>query len=276
MRTIIVFNDNSPEAENAAEFALYVAQKVKADLLILNLCGAAIRSISQTEMALKGSDTEAEPSENTLVDHLCDLNAVSDFKPVIGDIDASDFTVKDISTLVISKNIWLMVKGIQTEKVTPDTLNDIDIQAVLNRVACPLLIVPDRYKGQGFENIAYTVDMRYCRVYVIRFLLEMARAFDANLVVEHLSAKGLAPLEDKYAESLFKSIVTDKLHYDKLYFNNIKERNLNVAIDLMVNGLHADLLVMVNHRFHFEEIFGQGIRNVLPDHIPVPVMVFPC
>jgi len=37
MRTILVFNDNSPEAENAAEFALDIAQKMKADILVLNL-----------------------------------------------------------------------------------------------------------------------------------------------------------------------------------------------------------------------------------------------
>ena len=37
MRTILVFNDDSPEAINAADFASYIAIKVKADILTLNL-----------------------------------------------------------------------------------------------------------------------------------------------------------------------------------------------------------------------------------------------
>jgi len=276
MRTIIIFNDNSPEAENAAEFALDIAQKVRADLLVLNLCKLTENKLVQKQTATKGYSSDIDYPEAGFIDHLYSLNISDDFKPVIGSVDASEFTVKDISTLLISKNIWLMVKGIQTVHITHDTLTNIDIQAVLNRVACPLLIVPDKYKERNFKNIAYTMDMRYCRIYVVKFLAEFAKAFQAKLAIEHLSAKGLPPLEDNYAASLFDSLIADKLKYEKLYFNNIKERDLNVAIDLMVNSLHADLLVLVNHRFHFEEIFGQGIKDILPDQISVPVMIFPC
>jgi hypothetical protein len=37
MRTILVFNDDSSEAINAADFASHIALKVKADILTLNL-----------------------------------------------------------------------------------------------------------------------------------------------------------------------------------------------------------------------------------------------
>jgi hypothetical protein len=167
-----------------------------------------------------------------------------------------------------------MVKGIETQ-VTHELLSNIDIQSILNHVGCPLLLIPDNYKKRNFENIAYAVDMRYCRTAVLKFLVEFAYAYQANLVIEHLSAKGLPPLDDNYALSLFGNEIANRLPYDNIYFNNIKERNMNVAIGVIINNLRVDLLALVNHRFHFEEIFGRAIKNCLPEHISVPVMVFP-
>ena len=273
MRTILVFNDNSPEAENAAEFALDIAQKMKADILVLNLCAYA--RIENRKIVTAGKQASEEDAGSfSLVTHLYDATCNTEFRPVVNDMDANDLTEKDICELVIRKNIWLMVKG--TETNTSHSLpTNTDVQSVLNHVACPLLLVPGNYKKRGFENITYTVDMRYCRTTVLKFLAELARQYDANLVVEHFSAKGLPPLGDDYAASLFKEEIMNKISYDKIYFNNIKERDLEVAVDVMISSLHADLLALVNHRFHFEELFGLSIHNVLPEHILVPAIIFP-
>jgi len=271
MRTILVFNDGSGEAANAGEFALMIAKKVKADLLVLNLVKEEklnpSKRLAKTEVVGVGTSfhempetASEEPSE--------------DFKPVVWDVDANRYSEKDISELVIRKNIWLMVKGIETH-ITHDLLCNIDIQSVINHVGCPLLLIPDNYKKKNFENIAYAVDMRYCRRNVLKFLTGFARDFGANLILEHLSAKSLPPLDDNYAMTLFENEMANLARYDRIYFNNIKERNINVAIEVIMNDLQADLLALVNHRFHFEEIFGRAIKACMPDHIAVPVLVFP-
>ncbi len=274
MRTLALFNDSSPEACNAAEFALSIAQKVKADILILNLCQVTQdkvpRSIAGGEQVAVANEEEAFD----LVAHLCDSVVPGDFRPVISEVDASSYAEKDICELIIRKNIWMMIKGIETH-LTHDILSSINVQAVLNHVASPLLLVPDNYHKKDFENITYAVDMRYCRKAVVKFLGELAHCYGANLVIEHFSAKDLPHLDNNYARSLFATEVIDKINYTKVFFNNIKERNLDVAMDVMVNDLHADLLALVNHRFHFEELFGRSINNVLPEHIPVPVIIFP-
>jgi len=273
MRTILVFNDDSPEAINAANFASHIAIKVKVDILTLNLTK---RKKLRPSKALVGAGSNAVgahidfygKSQTTSGD----LN--EDFKPVRWEVDASEYSEKDISELVIKKNIWLMVKGIETH-ITHGLLCHVDIQSVINHVGCPLLLIPDNYKKRNFENVAYAVDMRYCRRSVLKFLTEFARDYGANLILEHLSAKGLPPLDDKYAMSLFGNEIANYAQYNNIYFNNIKERNVNVAIEVIINNLQADLLVVVNHRFHFEELFGRAIKTCMPDPILVPVMVFP-
>jgi len=44
---------------------------------------------------------------------------------------------------------------------------------------------------------------------------------------------------------------------------------------VMINGMHNDVLVMVNHRFHFEEIIGRYITEELPENITIPLLIFP-
>jgi len=273
MRTILVFNDDSSEAINAADFASHIALKVKADILTLNLTK---RKKPRASKALIGAGFNTVGAHMSLYEKpqmtSGDLN--EDFKPVRWEVDASEYSEKDISELVIRKNIWLMIKGIETH-ITHELLCHVDIQSVINHVGCPLLLIPANYKKRNFENVAYAVDMRYCRRSVLKFLAEFAKDYGANLILEHLSAKGLPPLDDKYAMSLFGNEIANHTQYNKIYFNNIKERNVNVAIEVIINNLQADLLALVNHRFHFEEILGTSIKTCMPEHIPVPVLVFP-
>jgi len=271
MRKMIVFNDNSPEAENAMEFALNIGRKVKSDIWILSLVKKPQDVTPKCQIA---GERQIELMTDT--GHGLSFENISDkdFYPAVIEIDASEYTGKEIYELIIRENSWMMVEGVETH-VTHEVLCSIDVQSVLNHVACPLLLVPDNYTKGYFQNIIYAVDMRYCRTAVLKFLAELAEVCQANLFVEHLSAKGLPPLGDEYAQSLFNGQIMNKINYDKVYFNNIKERNLDVAIDVVINDLHADLLALVNHRFHFEELFGRSIKNVLPDHIPVPVIIFP-
>jgi nucleotide-binding universal stress UspA family protein len=272
MRTILVFNDGSAEAANAEEFASAIARKVKADLLVLNFVKEGKMKSSKS---LVGTVVHADSGANFHeISHETPDDLNDDFKPVRWDVDASNYSEKDVAELVIRKDIWLIIKGVETQ-VTHELLCHVDTQSVINHVGCPLLLIPDNYKKRNFENIAYAVDMRYCRRNVLKFLTEFARNFEANLILEHLSAKGLVPLDDKYAMSLFEKEVAGLANTDRVYFNNIRERNMNVAIGIIINDLQADLLALVNHRFHFEEIFGRVIKPCMPENIPVPVMVFP-
>ncbi|MBS1529097.1 MAG: hypothetical protein JSU01_02215 [Bacteroidetes bacterium] len=274
MRTILLFNDNSRGTVNAGKLALRIAQKVKADILLLNLCKVPHPAILVDQVIGSGNQTLEKTESPDLVSYLADDISDGDFRPVIAAIDASTYTEQDIVELVIRKNIWLMIKNIGT-RTTRGILPTVDVQAVINRVACPLLLAPDTFTAGNFEYITYTLDMRYCRMAVLRFLVELARGFGASLVIQHFSAKGLPHLNDSYARELFEAEVARKIKYDKIYFNNIKERNLSVAVDVMVDDLHADLLALVNHRFHFEELFGRSIKSVLPAHVRIPVIVFP-
>jgi len=277
MKTILVINDGLPGAESAAKMALIIAQKANADVLIANVFKEKV--IAQTrEYVLTGDGIEISKvkPKQSLADKLASFNTSAGFKPFIGSVDMAGYFVSDMAQFIIKNNIWMIVKGtgeVQGSKPDEPLIN---IQFLLNRVACPVLLVPQKFSAVNLERMVYMADLRYCQIPVIRYLVHLARPFESKLQVAHVSAQGLPDIQEDYARSFFSEAISSQVNYDQLYFNNIKEKNLKKVADVMVNILHTDLIVLVNHQFHFNELVGSCITQTLPEYFTVPVLVFPC
>jgi hypothetical protein len=178
--------------------------------------------------------------------------------------------------MINQNQIWMMVKGMPDIVQTAELENQIDIHAVLNKVLCPLFLIPESWHQKSIERLVYIADLRYCRIHIVRYLTGLAQPYLANVSIAHMSANGLPDMAEDYALNVFKDEICSNVKYDQLLFNNIKERNLAKAVDVLINGMHNDVLVMVNHRFHFEMILGRYITDTLPLHLTVPLLIFPC
>jgi hypothetical protein len=275
MKTILVIDDHSPEAEHAAAFALVIAQAVYADVLIADTVPA--RRVNSGEPVLAGR--AGEPDEMIPFSRGAQLLDRADpsgaYLPEITELNISDYAIDDLIALINRKEIWMLTVGM------PDALPAAahglkpDMQSVLNRVRCPLLLIPQNWELKKPQRVVYVADLRYCRQNVLTYLSALAASFDAGISIAHLPAKGLTDIVDSYATEIFQKNIVPHAHYEKVTLNNTRERDLHRAVDVMINGLHNDLLVFVNHRYHFEEIIGRRIGEVLPAEITIPVLIFP-
>ncbi len=275
-KTIIVINDNTAEAAHAALLALKMAQKLKAGIILANEVKVASGRARERQFAWKNDGiADQEEAAYGLLERLKEYNDQDGPDQLdIREIDISDFVVDDLSRFIIKNNIWMIVKGTHSFSGDANGLH-LNIQHVLNKVMCPLLLVPAKFKIKDFEQIVYMADLRYCRLPVVRYLAEFAKPYQANLYIDHLSAKGLPHIDEKYADNFFTTEFKNKVNYDRLFFNNIRERDINKAVDVMINGMHIDMIAFVNHRFHFEEILGRMIPDNLPGQFTIPLIIFP-
>lgn len=274
MKTILVINDNSPEAIHAARFALTIAQKEEANILLANTCKSKKRT-KQLVLVGFNYDKLDEYDQGDAHEKIVLLgNGLDNINVTIEEIDISGMDETQVAEYINSNQIWLIIKGMKNSG--PGANNGgLNIQTVLNRVRCPLLIVPENWVIKNPERLVYIADLRYCRLQIMRFLTAFAAPFNADVLLAHLSAKGLPHIEENYACNIFSNEICCNVKYDRLFFNNIKERDLNIAVDVLMHGMHSDLLVMVNHRFHFEKIIGRYLTNLLPASITVPILIFP-
>lgn len=262
MKTILVINDDSSEAKHAIEFAVILAKKAEAIVLLANTC---IINYQVSGKVITGD----------IVDDNDEALSVELSIPEIEEFDISKMNTNQLAAMINKNQIWMVVKGMPDLVLIPPSASDLNIHAVLNKVLCPILFIPESWQLKHIERLVYIADLRYCRIAIVRYLAKMAEPWQADLLVAHLSAKGLPDIEEKYALSVFSNEVSSKIDYDRLFFNNIKEKDLTTAVDVIINGMHNDLLVLVNHRFHFEEIIGRYITASLPSLITVPLLIFP-
>ena len=143
MKTLLVINDSTPQGDHAAKFALIIAQALQANILIANAC-KSVKPI-QKEKAYAGNEENDELSGHyarEIAESLIKLNNHHDgFKPEITEVDISAFNEVQLAEFSNKEQIWMIVKGMADH--SPETLSQmhIDINVLLNRVRCPLLMV---------------------------------------------------------------------------------------------------------------------------------------
>jgi hypothetical protein len=276
MKTILVINDDSLEAEHAAKFALLMSQKTGADILLAN-CQSGTRKI--IEKAVAGhmqKHTGAEKGEHHLQNNLTILNQLSfGFKPAIKEVDISDVSQSSLATLIYKNEVWMVIKGTGNAGSSISQNRDLDIDMMLRTINCPLLLIPYSWSKKSIERLTYIADLRYCRLEIVKFIAGLAKSWDADMSIAHVGANGLPVMDEAYAQKVFTDEICSNINYTRVFFNHIKERNLATVVDVITNVMHNDILVLVNHNAHFEKIVGQKLTGVLPGHITIPLLIFP-
>lgn len=276
MKTILVINDNSLEAEYAAKFALLLAQKICADIILANSQSETRKIIEKAVAGHIQKDTSTEKADHNLQNNLSIISKLSfGFKPVIKEVDISEFCESSLATLIYKNQIWAVVKGTGKAELSTWKKRNLNIDDVLRKINCPLLLIPYSWSKKKIERITYIADLRYCRLEVVRFIAELAKSWDADMSIAHICASGLPPMDIDYAQMVFADEICSNISYPRIFFNHIKETNLETVVDIIINVMHNDMLVLVNHNCHFERIMGQKLTEVMPDHISIPLLVFP-
>jgi hypothetical protein len=270
MKILLVINDNTPQGIHAAKFAFLMAERIQANIIIANI------GVTSNKIALTVATTgDAGLHDHEIAEWAVFENAPGDYDPKIREIDISAMTEVQLAELTIREEIWMVIKGMADHSTETLSKMHFNINTLLNRSRCPLLLVPFHWHLKPIERLVYIADLRYCRLPFVRFLAELAKPYAATISIANLAAKGLPNMAEDFANAVFRDEICAHVKYDDLRLNNIRESDLAKAVDVMINGMHNDVLVMVNHRFHFEEIVGRYITEELPEHITVPLLIFP-
>lgn len=273
MKTILLINDHSPGVMNAAKLAFFIAQELKADLLLADTYRL---ESSFSECVPEDACVQWDGSQYTnLGDYLAEWNErPNDFQPLIREMNIFGLNEKQLAQRVNQNGVWLVVKG----SASGETITEqgcINFHQLLKGITCPILLVPESWVLKTPERVAYIADLRYCRSEILHYLGRLADIWHAGISIAHLSKDGLTDLADPYAAKLFDEAVRGRTDRERLSFNNIKGGDVLQATDVLINGLHHDLLAIAANRFHFNKIIGPYVSGDLPQYLPVPLLIFP-
>jgi len=277
MKNILIFNDFSPEAEHAAELALLLAGKTNTNLYVWNTFDKLENPVAKELAVAHANEEETEiATDNTswIMKLESKLNWEMGLLPVVKFIEGTDYSPNHVLSIVNRYDIGVLVRGIAGDE---SDLLHIEAEALScsTKSGCPVLLIPEKFTYKAFEKIVYATDLRFCRREIVSFLSQLAKPLNASILIANISAKGLPYMEDGYARTVFADTLLTRSNQEHVYFSNIRERDIPRAIDVLVNGMNNDLLVLVNNKFHFNELVGQNAPYAIPSNILIPLLIFP-
>lgn len=276
MKTIAVLTDLSKSAEHAAQFALHVAKKMKANVLLFSTnCVPAVR-----QMILAGQE-EPEPN-NGLADfsrrmeeRLATRTFPGSFLPEIY-VDNDNQEIVDIMTaLMQNPDISLIVTAPDTESDLADYMVSDDCNRIIDWATVPVMVVPESAALRNFEKIAFASQLHEEDINSIGELGKLLESFAAELMVAHLNSDPsdqiLRGKEEELNRALYK-----KLDCGGVYFRSIPDAEQQKNWNWLKANKRTDLLAVVQQpRDGMTKFFQRGKNSSVTHHLTVPVLVLP-
>ncbi|MBE9584074.1 universal stress protein [Mucilaginibacter sp. JRF] len=281
MKTIFVPTDLSAAAENAAQYALAIARATGARVKLFNVFMVAATSPLAPQLAWPLYDYDAiVESTNAELNKLANkLTNQDDSRAVdvLTDCENSAGNVAEmISDKAIDERACLVVMGTSgagdvQQFFLGSTSNDL-----IGKTRLPLLLVPPKYRFKPIRRIAIATDLSEHEVEVIQSVASLARYFNAELVLFHVT-------DDKQAAEYGNKIdaylryVTNRINYSNVFYRHVTSTGVNPGLEWIAEHGLVDMLAIVHQQHNFfDRLFNRSHSHHAAKHIDIPLLVYPC
>ena len=277
MKPILVPTDFSRCAQNAIDFAVKIAKKTKAEIIILH-AEKLIAEHPEVSEATVFAPTSKEIHERMerVIKHQRFIH--DDFPELQLRYEIKiDFAVDAIITTAKENNAGMIVMGTQGATNLSKYLLGSNTAKVINKSTVPVLAIPQSAKFLGFAKIVFADDLHEMDDYsVFDTLVEIALMFNSkiDIVTVHKSESDMV----NYYE-LFEKVDIDKVFRNAkipFEFHKVIHKDIAQGIHDFVKENHAYLLVTMPEKHGFIELlFNNSITRKLVFHNDTAVLTLP-
>jgi len=264
---ILVPVDFSPSSHKAMSMANQLGKALDAKVIVLHI----IEPIGGDVAFVADYNQMIQEAETNLESFLKDHNGQYDEEVVeIG------FPTERILDQVSKNEISLVVMGMESDMSHLD--RDVfgsNAYDVIKKGKCPVLTVPAGSETTDLSTIMLGVELRRKEnIYMLSFLKRIARHFDANIHLVHITKEEHIDLEntDNEAVHWLKENLKDIAHK----FVTISDQRISEALNYYAQDEKVGMMVLSPERQSFFErlIKGSTTRKTVL-HTHVPVLTFP-
>lgn len=279
MKTLLVLTDFSKKASSAAEFAMHMAIKAKANLL---LCHAMESVLPLPE----GAEFNWLPSVQRLQEKcMTDLLAIGEnleklipedaYRPEIAYLTLAGSLADVTLALFNERDIDLIVSGSHKTGGLLSFFSKSHSHSIMDKIDCPVLFIPEGLQFAGIKNLSYATDLSFSNAKVLPFLAKMATPFGASIDVHHISAGEFSSVVSKQTvEYSLRKLL--KEHRPAVTYHCIKNANVRAALLEMKLSGQTDILTLVHKKYDFiDSLLHQSISKQLAGTAGVPLLVLP-
>jgi len=244
MKKILVLTNLSYKAENAALYALKLAEKANANIILYQSIKVPVHSMitddadANDEMTELQTDSSAQLSN--LAARLGKHQSLGGFKPQIEILNEFGDLTANVNRLIADRAIDLIVMGAKSNGELSYLVFG-ETNAVLTGVKAPVLFVPYKASFEGFNKIVYSTDFKKAYPKAVGFLTDLARIDNSDIAIAHIGPA--ARFDERQCIDLFQQV----FEYPNVSYSQLPVGNISEKLEEFAVKVDADLTVMVHH-----------------------------
>ncbi|QOI97645.1 MAG: universal stress protein [Flammeovirgaceae bacterium] len=271
MMTLLVPTDFSKASKKAVTYAIELARKIKARIILLNV----VQTNTSGETLLKWKRLEEEMVKIAKEDGEALLKEV---KKKAGEKTEITFEyrlgydfAKVVNRFVEENDVDLVIMGTHGATGLKKVLLGSNAASMINTSLVPVIAVPADAAFKPIKKIVYATDMVNLDE-EIKTITMFAALFKATVNVVHVT---LATPDKKFDPDKFTKNLIKVSKYKKLTFNFAKNETITAGVDAFVAKQKPQLLAMFTHKLSaYEKFFGKGVTRKQAFHTTVPLLSF--
>ena len=281
MKNILVLTDFSENAKTAEKFALQLAIRVKADLILYNVYRRLRKDISGNvvwphepppSFELQ-SIANLEARVDELNDELTKIRNNDDYKPTIHHLGNAGSLTHKLNDIIAENNIWLVIMGTKGERFASTVLFGSNVFKVLEKINCPVLIIPKNAGHTSLQKIAYATDFRSSDTNIIEWLYELTGLLKIGLSIVHVSPDIVTDQEKEISNK------QEKLYHEKFPKATVElytDKDIQRSLHKIVEQSDVSILALLHRKYgFFESLFNAGTSHKMIKHTEIPILIFP-
>lgn len=287
MNKILVPTDFSPCAVNASHYALQLATRLRVGVHICHAILIPVQTLAVNPDTWATSDyshletatmnalsVTAGEMENEMAHELA--ANVGNSKPHVDYSCHMGLVADVVDRIVDEKRLSLVVMGMSGAGELSRLFMGSSTRSVIDHAKFPVLLVPPSVKFKPVKKIAFTTDMLAGDINVLNSVAEIARYFNAEILIAHIASPDKDTRLDDKQVTEFLSEVTDKINYPKIYYRNVKSADVDQGLDWLCKNGQIDMIATVHrHQNFIERIFSGSYTQQLAKHVEIPLLVYP-
>jgi len=274
MQHILIPTDFSENAWNATTFALQFFKKQQLTFHFLHI-DISLQA-GNGELYYAGISARKDISEeiNVAMDdwiqrvYSYDPNPPHTFKKTV----MQALFIEGIRNYITQKNIDFIIMGTKGASGFKEMTIGSKTGAVIKRVKCPNLIIPEKARFRVPLNIGFPTDFNMLyKQRIIQTLLNIANTHQSSIKVLRV-AQNEKPLDNsqKTNREFLKQQLQDTSHS----FHVIENPHLENALQSFVNTMHIDMIAMIAKNLNFfQRILFKPQITQISYHMEVPFLV---
>lgn len=272
MKTILYATDFSKNAEKAFQFALKIAEKHRAELIMLHVFDIPpVWGYPEVSYPIEMGLQASRSWEHSLKEFSEQI--ISDINPTFIAIENAS-VVKGILSVIKKYKPDLVITGTKGKSLLKEIFVGSTTKALVKQSPIPVLAIPKNADYRDFNNVLYASDFREVDLDALEQLVALVKPYKPQIRLIHVSS--INEYDGHQKMEWFKDLVKDNISYKKISFEILVSDRVFERLSNYIQNHELDMMVMLEKERSriVDKLFHEDLVWKMEFHTNIPILSY--